>query len=129
MRYDEFLARVRDLGEHENQREAEEVTTVVLAVLATRLPAEAVESLAAQLPDPLRRALGQVERSAPETFGVEEFQSRVATLADGRAYEGERDSRAVLSTVASAVSGGELNRLLSQLPPGYAVLFGKPELA
>jgi hypothetical protein len=35
----------------------------------------------------------------------------------------------VLSTVAAAVSGGELNQVLSQLPSGYAVLFGKPALA
>lgn len=35
----------------------------------------------------------------------------------------------MLSTVADAVSGGELDQLLSQLPSGYAPLFGKPDLA
>lgn len=31
--------------------------------------------------------------------------------------------------LADAVSGGELNQILSQLPSGYAVLFGKADLA
>jgi uncharacterized protein (DUF2267 family) len=39
------------------------------------------------------------------------------------------DASAVLSTVADAVSGGELNDVLTQLPSGYAVLFGKSALS
>jgi len=39
------------------------------------------------------------------------------------------DASAVLSTVAEAVSGGQLNQILSQLPSEYALLFGKPDLA
>jgi hypothetical protein len=35
----------------------------------------------------------------------------------------------VLSTLADAISGGELNQLLSQLPSGYATLFGRPGLS
>lgn len=35
----------------------------------------------------------------------------------------------MLSTVAEAVSGGELNQVLGQLPSGYAVFFGKPGLS
>ena len=46
-----------------------------------------------------------------------------------RPLTAQQDSGAVLSTVAKAVSGGELNQLLSHLPSGYAVMFGKPELA
>jgi hypothetical protein len=30
---------------------------------------------------------------------------------------------------AGTVSGGELNQIISQLPSGYAVLFGKADLA
>lgn len=41
----------------------------------------------------------------------------------------ERDSRTLLTTVARSASGGRLNQLLSQLPSGYAALFGKPELS
>ncbi|WP_017586819.1 DUF2267 domain-containing protein [Nocardiopsis ganjiahuensis] len=129
MRYDEFLAEVRELGEYENQREAEEVTTAVLTVLASRLPAEAVEKLVAQLPEQLKEGPRRAQQPEPEAFGVEEFHERVAKLAGGRALTAEQDAGAVLTTVAGAVSGGELNQLLSHLPSGYAVMFGKPELS
>ncbi|GAB2746676.1 DUF2267 domain-containing protein [Streptomyces bullii] len=39
------------------------------------------------------------------------------------------DAGAVLTTLADMVSPGELNQLISQLPTGYAVLFGRTDLA
>ncbi|GHC82514.1 hypothetical protein GCM10007079_23490 [Nocardiopsis terrae] len=129
MRYDEFLAEVRELGEYRDQQEAEQVTTAVLSVLATRLPGPTAEKLAAQLPEPLREGVREAEQPEAESFGVEEFHSRVAELLGGRALTAEQDTGAVLTTVAEAVSGGELNQLLSHLPSGYAVMFGKAELS
>lgn len=35
----------------------------------------------------------------------------------------------MLTTVADAVTGGQLNQVLTQLPASYAELFGKPELS
>ena len=37
-----------------------------------------------------------------------------------------RDVSAVLTTVAEAVTGRELNQVLTQLQPAYAAVFGKP---
>jgi hypothetical protein len=34
-----------------------------------------------------------------------------------------------MTVVAETISGGELNKLISRLPAGYAELFGHPELA
>jgi uncharacterized protein (DUF2267 family) len=42
---------------------------------------------------------------------------------------GRWDASAVLSRLADAISSGELNQLLSQLPSGYATLFGRPGLS
>jgi len=39
------------------------------------------------------------------------------------------DASAVLTTLADAITGGQLNQLLSQLATEFATLFGKPELA
>ncbi|MFI2352772.1 DUF2267 domain-containing protein [Streptomyces sp. NPDC019443] len=129
MRYDEFLARVRERGEYTDQEEAETVTTGVLQVLSQRItPGEAAD-VAAQLPEPLRAPLtGDGERQA-ERFGVEEFRRRVAERIGARPRTAEWDASAVLSTLADAVSGGELNQIISQLPSGYAVFFGKADLA
>jgi uncharacterized protein (DUF2267 family) len=129
MRHDEFVAQVRERGEYNDRKEAEEITTSVLAVLSQRItPGEAAD-LAAQLPEPLRAPLaGDGERQA-ESFGVEEFLRRVAERVGARPRTAEWDAGAVLCTLADAVSGGELNQILSRLPSGYAALFGRADLS
>ncbi|MFD4985338.1 DUF2267 domain-containing protein [Streptomyces sp. NPDC058374] len=129
MRYDEFLARVRDLGEHADQAEAEEITRAVLAVIARRLTAREVGDLAAQLPDELGRAMAADEEWQAESYGVAEFLRRVAERTGARPRTAEWDASAVLTALAATVSGGELNQILTQLPSGFAPLFGKPELS
>lgn len=130
MRYDEFVAQVRDRGEYGDQEEAAGVARAVLEVLGDRItPAEAGD-LAAQLPGPLGEALTRAGGDAAAgTFGVEEFCRRVGERTHARPRTAEWDAGAVLSTLADAVSGGEVNQILSQLPSGYAVLFGKAELS
>ncbi|UNT00065.1 DUF2267 domain-containing protein [Streptomyces tubbatahanensis] len=129
MRYDEFLAQVRERGEYHDQQEAEQVTWVVLSVLANRITPVKAGELAAQLPGPLGPVVAEAGEDDPETFGVARFCERVAAQTGARPRTAEWDASAVLSTLADAVSGGELNQLISQLPSGYAALFGKAELS
>ncbi|MFD7921673.1 DUF2267 domain-containing protein [Streptomyces sp. NPDC059740] len=129
MTYDAFVAKVRELGEYASREEAEQATTVVLQVLGSRLTAGSVRHLAAQLPPPLHPALESAAAEDTPHFGVEEFCRQVAEVTDAAPHTAEWDASAVLSTVAQTISGGELNRVLSQLPSGYAALFGKPELS
>lgn len=126
MRYEEFIAAVRDRGEYPSPVEAERATLTVLDLLGQRLSDSEASDLAAQLPAGLAEALTQP--GPAETFGVEEFCRRLAGALDGTEQTARWDASAVLSTVADAVSGGQLNQILSQLPSGYAELFGKPEL-
>ena len=127
MRYDEFLAKVRRHGEYADQAEADRTTRVVLGLLAQRLVEGERRALAAQLPGELQDA---VLTAAPqEAFGVEEFLRRVARELSATEETAQWDASAVLTTLAEAVSGGELNQILTQLPAGYAPLFGKPDLA
>ncbi len=127
MRYDEFLARVRERGEYADQQEAERITRAVLGVLAGRLSPGEVKDLAAQLPGQAAAAL--MSNGPAEAFGVQEFLRRVAAATGASEKTAEWDASAVLCTVADAISGGELNDVLTQLPSGYAVLFGKPTLS
>lgn len=124
----EFLAKVRERGNYGDQAEAEAVTRAVLAVLGGRLAGGEAGHLAAQLPEPLRDAVSGVDQGG-EGYGVEEFLSRVASSLGTSAEVATWDASAVLTTVGEAVSGGQLNQVLSQLPSSYATLFGKPELA
>ncbi|MET8245047.1 DUF2267 domain-containing protein [Streptomyces sp. NPDC005202] len=127
MKYDEFLARVRQRGEYTSRDEAAKITEAVLGVLAERISPGEVEDLASQLPGPLGPALTSAKRQQPENFGIEEFYRRVAERTGARPRTAEWDAGAVLTTVAEAVSGGELNQIISQLPSSFAVLFGKAD--
>lgn len=129
MNYDEFLAQVRKRGEYPSRAAAEQAATAVLDVLADRLTPGEAGDLAAQLPGPLPHVLTKPRQGTAESFGVEEFCRRVAERTGGRPRTAEWDASAVLSTVAGSVSGGELNHVLSQLPSGYAPLFGQPGLS
>lgn len=127
MRYDEFLAKVREHGEYADQAEADRTTRIVLGLLGQRLVDGERQDLAAQLPGELQDA---VLTAAPqEAFGVEEFLRRLAHQLSATEETARWDASAVLTTLAEAVSGGELNQILTQLPAGYAPLFGKPDLA
>lgn len=129
MNNDEFLAQVRQRGEYADRREATQVTGTVLQLLSRRIPPGEAKDLAAQLPEPLRGHLDtRLDRGAA-TFGVHEFLRLVADGVGGRPDTARWDASAVLSTLGDSISGGELNQLISQLPSGYAELFGKPELS
>ncbi|MDN3294334.1 DUF2267 domain-containing protein [Streptomyces ficellus] len=129
MRHDEFLARVRERGEYASQDEAAQVTTAVLEVLAHRITPGEAKDLAAQLPARLKEALVTDGDRPTESYGVGEFCRRVAERTGAHTRTAQWDASAVLSTLADAISPGELNQIISQLPSGYAVLFGKPDLS
>ncbi|MGW7661728.1 DUF2267 domain-containing protein [Streptomyces sp. NPDC054756] len=129
MKYDGFLAHVRERGEYKDQGEAADVTSAVLEVLAQRISAGEVKDLASQMPGPLREVLLQATPEQTRSFGIEEFYRRVAERTNARPRTAQWDASAVLTTVADAVTGGELNQIISQLPSSYAVLFGKADLA
>lgn len=124
----EFLAKVRERGEYADQAEARDVTRVVLGVLGERLAGNEPRDLAAQLPAGIGEMVA-VGVDSQASFGVDEFLRRIAEALNGTPETAKWDASAVLCTVADAVTGGQLNQLITQLQPGYAMLFGKPELA
>ena len=127
MRYDEFLAKVRERGEYADRSEADRTTRAVLGLLGQRLVDGERKDLAAQLPGELQDAV--LTALPQEAFGVEEFLRRVAQELSATEETARWDASAVLTTLAESVSGGELNQILTQLPAGFAPLFGKADLA
>ncbi|MFJ8542253.1 DUF2267 domain-containing protein [Streptomyces sp. NPDC093586] len=125
MRLDEFLTRVRDRGEYHSEEEAEQVTTAVLWVVASRIAPEEAAALAAHLPAPLDDAL-RLERGRPEDFGRDEFLRRVAQQTGARPRTAEWDAGAVLSTLAEAVPRDRVDSLRGALQADCADLFGGP---
>ncbi|GAB2591322.1 hypothetical protein GCM10027168_25780 [Streptomyces capparidis] len=127
MKYGEMLAAVRDRDPHAGD-DADRITEAVVRTLGNRLAPASAEHLADQLPRELSEIL-EDSQAAPRTWGVREFVHQVAQSTDADGPTAEQHTRAVLSVIADEVSGGELNKLISQLPSGFAPLFGKPELA
>jgi uncharacterized protein (DUF2267 family) len=60
---------------------------------------------------------------------VTEFLRRVAAATGAPERAAEWDTSAVPCTLAEAISGGELNHVLTRPPSGFATLFGKPSLS
>lgn len=123
MKYEEFIAHVRDDGAIADREHAERATTATLHVLGQRLAGGEPSDLAAQLPTGLKE-LVEEHTGAADPFDVDEFLRRVADREQrGCGPEQAREhARAVLSTMARAVSPGEVDNLRSQLPAGYAFL-------
>lgn len=125
MQYDEFITTVTEHGGPTDRAHADAGTKQVLAALGQRLAGREPRNLASQLPVELQEPLLRETSEAEIGDDVDDFVRRVAER-EGHGCSPEEalaHTRAVLSTMASFVSAGELDDLRSQLPAGYAPLF------
>lgn len=124
MKYDEVLAAVRQNSDLADNDQAEKVTRATLELIGQRLSGGEPTELAAQLPPELQDTLAPHTGEA-ETFDVEEFLQRLARSEgdDVTPEQARNHARAVLSTLARFVTGGELDDVRSQLPNDFTPLF------
>ncbi|GAA3021113.1 DUF2267 domain-containing protein [Streptomyces fulvorobeus] len=125
--FHQMLEKIRYEGAYPTRERAETVTHAVLsglgrqlsgdarADLAARLPAEAALILTAQVPD-------------PEPLTSWAFVKDLAARTGGTPATARWDTGAVLATVGHLAGADLLDRVLAQLPSGYALLFGRAEL-
>jgi uncharacterized protein (DUF2267 family) len=113
----EFLESVTIRGRL-SPEQAERLTEVTLTVLADRISAGEAEDLAAQLPKGVRDWLVSKEEPA-QKFDLEEFVRRVSERAAVDLDTATRGARAVLSTIRRAVTTGEFEDVLAQLPKEF----------
>jgi uncharacterized protein (DUF2267 family) len=124
MQYDEFIARVAELGGVE-RGDAERAVPAVLSTLADRIgPREAADT-AAQLPKELKDALEPTDPNAGE-FDAAEFLKRVRERAELDPEQARDLARAVLVTLREAVSEGELRDWDLLLSTDYVDLGARP---
>ncbi|MER7344892.1 DUF2267 domain-containing protein [Streptomyces aurantiacus] len=128
MTYEQMLEKVRYEGAYPTRERAEEAVRLVLAGLGRQLTGDERVELAARLPFEAARVLAtQIPDPQPLTgWGfVKDVASRTgASLATTR-----WDTGSVFSAVAVLAGPDLLTRILSRLPSGYALLFGRAELA
>jgi uncharacterized protein (DUF2267 family) len=124
MKGDQFIAEVRNLADLANNEEAEKAVHATLETLRERLAGNEPSNLAAQLPQEIAP---YVEGSGgQDSFGVDEFYSRVAQKEGVGQEEAAKHARAVATVLQTAVTGGEVDDVRSQLGNEYKELFGQP---
>lgn len=122
-----FLDRVAERGDYPTPHEAERAARTVLALLGAHLVGDVRAALAARLPETfavmLLNPLQAAEPLSPERF----VRATAAWIEGATERTAAWDVSAVLSTVADAAGEELTSRMLLQLPPGYDVLFGRPQ--
>ncbi|MER5553730.1 DUF2267 domain-containing protein [Streptomyces sp. NPDC002793] len=127
MTFRQMVERIRYEGAYPTRERAENVTRTVLAALGRQLTGDERVDLAARLPVEAALALtGEAPDHRPLTgWG---FVKDLATRTGGTPATTRWDTGAVLTVVRHLAGPGLLDRILDQLPPGYALLFGGAEL-
>ncbi|MFD7924163.1 DUF2267 domain-containing protein [Streptomyces sp. NPDC059740] len=127
MSYGQLLERVRYDGAYPTRERAEEAVRTVLAALGRRLVGEERVALAARLPEEAARALvSEVPEAEPLTGWA--FVKDIATRTGGALATTRWDVGSVLGVVADLAGRDLVDRIIAQLPAGYALLFGRIEL-
>jgi uncharacterized protein (DUF2267 family) len=122
VKYDEFIKHVSDRAEVARE-EARRAARTTLEVLGERIEAGEAGDLASQLPDELAEPLWR-SKGTGESFTASAFVERVADREGIAPNDADKRIRAVFATLQDAVTGGELEHLLTQLPTDYLELMG-----
>ncbi|MFD9124723.1 DUF2267 domain-containing protein [Kitasatospora sp. NPDC059571] len=127
-RYRHLLQQVRNLGRYPTDEEAERVLTAVLAVLGSQLTGDERCDLAAALPDRARTVLtNQIPLPTPVTAPA--FVEAIAHALGTSLTAARWDASSVLAALSTLTDDHLTDRLLTHLPRGYALLFGRADLA
>ncbi|MGQ4723139.1 DUF2267 domain-containing protein [Streptomyces tunisiensis] len=124
----ELVDAVREAGQYPTRSEAESVTRVVLSALGGHVVGDERVDLARALPEEAARVVAS-QIPATRSLTAAEFVDSVAARIEGATPATARwDVSSVLSVLPSLVGDELVTRILDQLPPGYALLFGRAEL-
>ena len=103
--------------------EAVRATRCTLGVLSQRLAGGEAKDLASQLPEEIGLYLFQAEAGQGQQFSAEEYLDRVATCEGANKPDSIFHTRVVLEVLREAVSGGQFDHVLDQLPSDFEPLF------
>jgi uncharacterized protein (DUF2267 family) len=127
MTFEQMLERVRYEGAHPTREEAEKVVCAVLTAFGHQLKGAERRELTAKLPQEAA-AFFSSDMPTKEPLTGWGFVKDLASHTGGTAATTRWGVGTVLGVVAK-LAGEELTRrILTQLPHGYAALFGRAEL-
>ncbi|GGW55089.1 hypothetical protein GCM10010503_35120 [Streptomyces lucensis JCM 4490] len=120
---DAFLTQVTERAGYDRPQQGARAVRNVLEVLGAHLVGDDRTDLATLLPGGCGSLLTAGE-PANEPLTPELFVEAVADRSNEDLVEARREIDAVLPTLAEVADNALLRRLLTQLPPGHAGLFG-----
>ncbi len=123
MDYSELISRIEEQAALDTEG-AEQALAATLTTLAERISEEEAADLASQLPGEVKPQVTEGVDGEARVFSADEFIRRVAEREGGIPQDEARaHAEAVLITVREAISGGEFEDILLQLPDDYLELF------
>ena len=123
MKHDEFIGQVQHRARLGSRGDAERATRATLETLGERLAGGEPKDLASQLPPELGRHVLEGLAGLGEPFSLDEFFRRVSVREGVDLPKAAFHARMVISVLREAISPGEIDDILSQLPPEYDRLF------
>ncbi|WP_199846879.1 DUF2267 domain-containing protein [Kitasatospora fiedleri] len=127
-RYRHLLQQVRDFGRYSSDEEAERVLDAVLSVLGSQLTGDERRDLAAVLPERARAVL-TAQIPLPRPVAAPAFVETLAHTLGTSLTTARWDASSVLAALTTLTDAPLTDRLLAHLPRGYALLFGRADLA
>ncbi|MER6470205.1 DUF2267 domain-containing protein [Streptomyces collinus] len=125
----ELTQAVREAGQYATAAEAEAVTRIVLSSLGTHVTGDERVALAQSLPPEAGRVIAS-QIPVVHPLPAREFVELVASRIEGSTPATARwDVSSVLGVLADRLDEPLTTRVLAQLPHGYALLFGRADLA
>ncbi|MET8682916.1 DUF2267 domain-containing protein [Streptomyces sp. NPDC004732] len=121
-----LLDRVQERGSFTSRQQAAGAVENVLVVLGAHLVGDDRTDLARLLPDRCGDLVGEAE-PADQPLSAAEFVDAVAARTGDDTAGARRVVTSVLGTLADVADDALLRRILTQLPPGHAGLFGRIE--
>ncbi len=121
MEYDEFVGEVANRAQLPSRGDAVRAIQATLETLAERIKEGEADDLAAQLPLELGTFLKDVETT--ERFSVDDFFLRVAAKETADLPDAVHHARVVIDVLQDAITTGEVEDVLAQLPDNYKPLF------
>lgn len=118
MKYAQLVEKVAERMGGTSLGQAESLTQATLLTLADRITGGEARDLAAQLPKELKPFLDKKQESA-EGFDLNEFIRRVGLRAGVDRDTAHRGVEAVFQTLDAAVSTGEFQDIMAQLPKEF----------
>ena len=124
MKHDEFIGHVQHYARLPSRGDAERATRATLETLGERLAGGEPKDLASQLPPAIGAYLLHGFAGAGERFSLDEFYRRVSVREGGEDLpKAVFHARAVIRVLNEAVSKGEIDDILAQLPPEFDRFF------